>query len=152
MSMAGLDIFDITIQKTQVWLNDLMDELGWETRDRHKAYLVLRTVLHTLRDRLTVEEAAQLGAQLPMLVRGFYYEGWTPHKMPIRERHKEEFLGHVKQAFQRDENVDPETLLRAALRVLERHVSAGEIDDVQHLLPKHVRELWPETGQKGIWS
>ena len=64
----------------------------------------------------------------------------------------EEFLDHVRRAFQRDENVDSETLLRAALCVLERHVTAGEIDDVQHLLPKELQELWPKTGQKGIWS
>jgi uncharacterized protein (DUF2267 family) len=64
------------MQKTQIWLKDLMSQLDWEDRP-HKAYLALRTVLHALRDRLTVEEAVQLGAQLPMLVRGFYYEGWT---------------------------------------------------------------------------
>ena len=74
--MTGLDVFDTTVHKTHVWLNDIMQELGWE--DRHKAYLGLRTTLHALRDRLTVEETAQLAAQLPMLIRGLYYEGWDP--------------------------------------------------------------------------
>ncbi|HEY5940705.1 MAG TPA: non-homologous end-joining DNA ligase [Gemmatimonadales bacterium] len=32
----------------------------------------------TLRDRLTVEETAHPGAQLPMLIRGSYYAGWEP--------------------------------------------------------------------------
>ena len=66
-----------------------MGELDWE--NEHKAYLALRTVLHTLRDRLSVEEAVQLGAQLPMLIRGFYYEGWTLKQKPTKERHKTEF-------------------------------------------------------------
>ena len=70
------EVFDTTIQKTQVWLNDLMSELDWEDKP-HKAYMALRTVLHALRDRLMVVVAVQLGAQLPMLIRGFYYEGWT---------------------------------------------------------------------------
>ncbi|HEY7713558.1 MAG TPA: DUF2267 domain-containing protein, partial [Candidatus Binatia bacterium] len=62
------DVFEGTLQKTQIWLNDIMTELDWHDQP-HKAYLALRTVLHALRDRLTVEEAVQLGAQLPMLVR-----------------------------------------------------------------------------------
>jgi uncharacterized protein (DUF2267 family) len=33
-------------------------------------------MLHALRDRLPPEIAVHLSAQLPMLVRGIYYEGW----------------------------------------------------------------------------
>jgi uncharacterized protein (DUF2267 family) len=75
MSATGLDVFDQTLQKTNIWLKEIMDDLG---PDRQRAYHALRAVLHTLRDRLTVEEAAHLSAQLPLLVRGIYFEGWHP--------------------------------------------------------------------------
>jgi uncharacterized protein (DUF2267 family) len=70
MSSAGVEVFDSTLQKTSQWLNDLMMDMGWQ--DRQMAYSTLRAVLHTLRDRLTADEAVDLGAQLPMLIRGFY--------------------------------------------------------------------------------
>lgn len=90
MSATGLDVFDTTIQKTNNWLNELMELAGLQ--QRQGAYLALRATLHALRDRLPVDEVAQLGAQLPMLVRGFYYEGWDPTPKPVRARHKEEFV------------------------------------------------------------
>ena len=136
------DVFDGTLQKTQIWLNDLKSELGWENHP-HKAYLALRTVLHALRDRLTLEEAVQLGAQLPMLVRGFYYEGWTLKGKPHKERHKEDFLAHIKEAFKDDVTVRPESIARAVFKVLARHTSKGEIEDVKNMLPKALQELWP---------
>ena len=139
---AGREVFDGTIQKTETWLNELMAELEWEGK-LDKTYFALRTVLHALRDRLTVEEALQLGAQLPMLVRGFYYEGWTLKGKPHKERHKEDFLAHVKDAFKNDVTVRPESVVRAVFRVLERHTSDGEIEDVKNSLPKAIRELWP---------
>jgi uncharacterized protein (DUF2267 family) len=136
------DLFDGTLQKTQIWLNDLMAELEWEGKP-DKTYFALRTVLHALRDRLTVEEAVQLGAQLPMVVRGFYYEGWTLKGKPHKERHKKDFLDHVKAAFKNDVTVHPESVVRAVFRVLERHTSDGEIEDVKQSLPKAILELWP---------
>jgi uncharacterized protein (DUF2267 family) len=136
------EIFENTMQKTQIWLKDLMQDLDWEDRP-HKAYLALRTVLHALRDRLPVEEAVQLGAQLPMLVRGFYYEGWTPKNKPHKERHKEQFLDHMRDAFRNDVTVNPQQVVRAVFRVLQRHTSSGEINDVKHVMPKSLQELWP---------
>ena len=144
MSITGIDAFDKTLQKTHVWLNEIMQEMGWES-ERHKAYLGLRTVLHALRDRLTVEEAVQLGAQLPMLIRGFYYEGWKLSGKPVRERHEEEFLSHIKAVFRDDVTVDPKRLARAVLKLLASRVSAGEIEDIQHLLPRELRALWPKA-------
>jgi len=62
------EVFGTTLQKTNLLLKQLGDTLHWD--DHHKAYHGLRAVLHALRDRLPVPEAAHLGAQLPMLVRG----------------------------------------------------------------------------------
>jgi Uncharacterized conserved protein (DUF2267) len=70
MSSTGLEVFDKTVQTTNAWLNEIIEIIG---PDRHRAYRVLAAVLHSLRDRLTVNEAAQLGAQLPILLRGIYY-------------------------------------------------------------------------------
>ena len=140
MSMTGLDVFDATLQKTNIWLKDIMQELRWE--DRHKAYVSLRTTLHALRDRLTLEETAQFGAQLPMLIRGLYYEGWTPTGKPDKVRHKADFLAPIRAYFQDDWDVEPEEVARAVLHVITAHVSAGEIEDIKLLLPKELKELW----------
>src|SRR6516225_9161143 len=93
MSLSTIAPIEGTIHTTNCWLKELMEELGWD--DRQRAYHALGAVLHALRDRLTVAEAADLGAQLPMLIRGLYYEGWTPNGKPIKERRKEDFLAHI---------------------------------------------------------
>ncbi|MGZ3584262.1 MAG: DUF2267 domain-containing protein [Ktedonobacterales bacterium] len=145
MSATGLDVFDTTLQKTNSWLQDLMQTLDWA--DRHMAYSALRATLHALRDHLTVEEVAQLGAQLPMLIRGFYYEGWNPTGKPLRERHLEQFLAHIEQQLRDDDRVDilaaSEQVARAVFQVLSQRISKGEIEDVRHVLPAEIRALWP---------
>jgi uncharacterized protein (DUF2267 family) len=142
---TGLDVFDTTIQKTNLWLKDLMRELGWE--DRHQAYEGLRVTLQTLRDRLTVEEAAQLGAQLPLLQRGTFYEGWHPTGHPTKERHLEAFLAPIWVHFRNDPGVDPEEVARAVFKILAHYISAGEMQDIQQTLPKELHALWPTRTQ-----
>jgi uncharacterized protein (DUF2267 family) len=140
MNAAFNEIFSKTLDKTHIWLTDLMQELDWT--DEHKAYLALRAVLHTLRDRLTVEEAADLAAQLPMLVRGFYFEGWHPAGTPVKERHQKQFLDHVRDYFKNDDSVVPEKVVRAVFKLLRRRVSRGEVKDIGQILPGEVRVLW----------
>src|SRR6266540_3290801 len=73
MSATGLDVFDKTLQTTHTWLDEIMRTVG---PDRQVAWHVLGAVLRVLRDRLPVGLAAHLGAQLPILVRGVYYDQW----------------------------------------------------------------------------
>ena len=145
MSATGLEVFDTTLQKTNSWLHDLMQALGWA--DRHKAYTALRATLHALRDRLSVEGVAQLGAQLPMLIRGFYYEGWDPTGKPLRIRQKEQFLARIELELRGDERFDDlvpvERIAQAVFMLLTQRVSAGEIENVKHVMPADIRELWP---------
>lgn len=139
MAMTGLASFDKTIQKTNEWLEELM--ASYDGLDREKAYLALRATLHTLRDRLPVEEAVQLGAQLPMLIRGFYYEGWRPTGKPVKE-HRQEFLGHVGEALSGCGLGRPEDVVRSVFGLLFHRISKGEMEDVRQSLPKDIRELF----------
>ena len=143
--MRTLAILDRSVQKTNLWLRDVNCELSWFTFQR--GYLALRAVLHALRDRLTTPEVAQLGAQLPIFIRGMYYEGWNPSRTPIKSRGKELFLRQVRAEFAntRNPDVDAEGITRAIFRVLCKHISEGELDQVKNLLPHELRDLWPEN-------
>ena len=141
MSSTGLRVFDHTVHLSDAWLKELGIQLGWT--DRQSAYAALRSVLHALRDRMSVDEAAQLGAQLPMLLRGVYYEGWHPAGKPLKERHKAQFFDHVRQEIRRDGNFDPEPVVEAVFELLANRISTGEIDDIKGLLPAELRALWP---------
>lgn len=139
---AVREIFDETLQKTQLWLQEVQAELGCD--DLRTAYVALRATLHVLRDRISAPEAAHLGAQLPMLVRGFYYEGWRPAAKPLKERHRPELLERIGREFGGGiRPVDPEQAARAVFRVVARHVSVGQIDEIKESLPAAMRELWP---------
>jgi uncharacterized protein (DUF2267 family) len=139
MSATGLKVFDSTIQTTNIWLDEIMKDLGWS--DRHRAYHALRSVLHTLRDRLSVDEAAQLSAQLPLLVRGVFFEGWHPAHKPVKERRQEQFVAHVSESFALDTEADPEQITRSVLKVLAKHLDPGEVDSLRRVLPPQVQEL-----------
>jgi uncharacterized protein (DUF2267 family) len=140
MQTTHVDALDRTIQKTNEWLKAIQHELG--AADRHEAYLALRAVLHALRDRLPPHEVLHLGAQLPMLVRGIFYEGWRLESGPGLARTRGEFLGAVVVEAG-GANLGPEHAARAVFKVLRDRISAGEIDDVRSALPAGVRELWP---------
>jgi len=140
MSQSRPKVFDTTLQKTTLWLNDIMEEMGW--KDRQHAYGALRAVLHALRDRLIPDEAVHLGAQLPMLIRGFYYEGWHPAGKPLKYRHKDDFLDRVAQESPMLAGPELERTITAVFHVLETHMPGEEIDQVRRQLPPEVRELW----------
>jgi uncharacterized protein (DUF2267 family) len=83
-------------------------------------------------------------AQLPILVRGLYYDQWHhPAGKPARLRHKEEFLAAVTAGLDDIGPIDPEDATRAVFAVLEHHIAPGEIEDVKAMLPTHLRDLWP---------
>lgn len=140
MSLTGLEVFDGTLHKTNTWLKEIEQELG---PGRRRAYQALRAVLHCLRDRLPIDEATQLGDQLPMLIRGIYYEAWHPAGKPERIRSREEFLAWIDAHLAKAAGpIDPKDAARAVFQVLETHVSAGEIRDVMQALPEQTRALW----------
>jgi uncharacterized protein (DUF2267 family) len=124
VSATGVKAFDSTLHTTHVWLNEVCEEMGW-ARDPERAYHALRSVLHALRDRLHPDEAAGLAAQLPLLLRGSFYEGWHPAGKPVRSRSAGELLAPVASTFQGESVALPAGVARGMSCVLKRHVSAG---------------------------
>ncbi|MEX0676083.1 MAG: DUF2267 domain-containing protein [Pirellulales bacterium] len=139
MTVDTVAVFEHTIEVTHTWLIDLMERLGWH--EKHRAYIALRAVLHALRDRISVDDSAHLAAQLPMLIRGFYYEGYHPAGKPLAERKKAEFLAHVAAECS-DENRNDGRVTQAVFQVLAKHVTPGEVQKIKGVLPAEIRSLW----------
>lgn len=139
MSMTGLRQFDETVHLSNTWLKGVMDRLEWT--ERADAYRAMRATLHTLRDHLPMEAAAHLAAQLPMLLRGVYYEGWRPSAQTPADRSEEAFLEPIARAFDRDIFTKPGRVAHACWQVIESHISPGESQQVLHHLPKAARRI-----------
>jgi uncharacterized protein (DUF2267 family) len=140
MAATGLDVWDKTVQTTNIWLDDIMAEIG---PDRRVAWHVLSAVLRALRDRMPLELAVHLGAQLPLLVRGAYYDQWHPAGKPERRRELDEFLDGVSDKLGNIRPVNLQDATRAVFRTLSRHVDRGQVTKVMGALPQQVRDVWP---------
>ena len=116
-------------------------------RDKQLAWHVLGAVLRTVRDRVPVNLAAHLGAQLPLLVRGAYYDQWRPSETPHRWRSVEDFAGSVSRELSTERPVDVIEAACAVFRVLDHHVEPNQIAKVRQALPEGVRDLWPPDGR-----
>ena len=137
--MMGITTLDHTIQETNVWLKRIEEELRLD--NRQQAYNALRAVLHALRDRVPPEVAVKLGAQLPLLVRGIYYEGWHPATTPTRERHVEDFAQHVLSQLPREFPVEAAAVARGVFEVLWETLDPGEFEKVMNHLPVELRAM-----------
>jgi uncharacterized protein (DUF2267 family) len=140
MTTTGLKVFDETLQVTNSWLKDMMELL--HTDDRHLAYRGLRAVLHALRDELEPELAVHLAAQLPMLVRGFYYEDWKPSRTPTPNRHLDAFHQAIRKQMRGYPEVQPDRLMAAVFDLLAARITVGEVQKVARSLPREIRDLW----------
>lgn len=146
MSATGLDVFDKSLQTTNIWLKEIM-EMEAIGQDRQLAWRVLGAVLHTLRDRLSVDQVAHLGAELPIIIRGLYYDQWHPAGKPEKERRAEEFVARVNDELRDTRRVDPDEAARAVFMVLSNHVSLGQVEKIRQSLPEDIRRLWPDRAR-----
>ena len=146
MSTSGVAALDHTVQETNAWLRAVAEQLHFE--DRQHAYNALRAVLHALRDRLPPEIAVHLGAQLPMLVRGIYYEGWHMAGKPTKERNAQEFADHVLKELPPQFPMDPLTVTRGVFEILWEKLDPGEFAKLMNHLPDSLRTLRARVAQR----
>jgi uncharacterized protein (DUF2267 family) len=129
------------VQQSQEWLKELCEKAG--LADEAEALSVFREVLHQLRNRLTVEEGVQLAAQLPLIFRGIYFEGWMPGHVPDKSvKTKQQFLDKLTIDML-PRRLPPETMVTAVFELLTHHLDPGEISDVIAVLPDELKGLWP---------
>lgn len=137
MALTNVDSLDRSIAKTNAWLADVAE--GFGTDDRRFAYRMMRAWLHALRDRLTVQVAAHFAAQLPELLRGVFYDGWNPSRVPLKYGPDEYVTRFAREAAIHDSDVAKAAAVVTA--VIRMHVSGGLVDEVLGLLPADLREL-----------
>lgn len=139
MVETGFTTFDTTVNKTNHVLRAIEEAYGWPKGRRNRSYSALRVVLHTLRDRLTVDEVARLGSQLPMLTRGIYYGSWDPRRLPI-EMNAGEFMARVRSTLPdkilEEIDGDVERLVHTVVHALREHVDEGEWEGIRSVVPK----------------
>lgn len=136
----SIETFNQTLEKSHLWLKDLKRIGNFNSEE--EAYSILRATLHAIRDRLIVNQAVHLAAELPMLIRGLYYEGWKPEATP-QEMSKNEFIETVRANLHQASNtIDPETGAKAIFHLLERKISSGEISHIKSELPTDLKEFW----------
>jgi uncharacterized protein (DUF2267 family) len=139
MSATGLDVFDKSLQTTNIWLDEVMADIG---PDRQVAWHVLGAVLRALRDRVPAPLAAHLGAQLPLIVRGAYYDGYHPNAEPMRLRTQDAFLAHVEEGLHGIRPIDARDAVCSVLDVLSAHLPRGQCAKVRDALPDDLKALW----------
>lgn len=140
--MKEHDLIESSVTTSRQWLHELWQSLDLEEDDAGRALHALRAGLHAIRDRLPASEAVHLGAQLPTLVRGIYYDGFKLTNDTSKIRNRAEMIERVQRELDPDKRLYAPAVLHAVIALLEHHVSAGEIDKMVATLPKAIAELW----------
>lgn len=141
MSATDIPGFARSVHQTHIWLRDICEAL--DDPRRQMAYHALRGVLFALRDRLPVGEVFDLSSQLPLLIRGVFFEAYRPENKP-ESFDRDAFLDRVRAELQAAGGGNPEHATRAVLDVLQYHIADGEIDQIRRALPASIRKLWPQ--------
>ncbi|VTZ28527.1 conserved hypothetical protein [Methylocella tundrae] len=146
MGDAQIPALEHANQQTNLWLKRIAAEHHLERR--HDAYSALRAVLHALRDRLTPEQAVHFGAQLPIVIRGVYYEGWRIAGKPIDDKHVDEFVQRVAAELPPQFPRDALAMTRAVFQLLFEELDPGETAKIIDTLPAALKALWPPAARR----
>lgn len=132
-----------THEHTAEIIKALMNSGGFS--DENEAFILLRATLKALRDRIDPHEAMHLAAQLPVLLRGFYIEGFdfsSMSKPKNQSKDVEGFLAEVKNHLQGYDYLNLEQTVPEVMNVIFDFISEGEVEHVLTHLPKEVQEFF----------
>ena len=107
------------------------------------------SVLHALEQRIIADERRHLESQLPSRLRELLSASIPREHLPARKIDRDAFLSMVAVDVGAE---NAESAVRAVFEVLSELVSAGEIVNVVHQLPRDLREFWPESVRQATRS
>jgi uncharacterized protein (DUF2267 family) len=140
MSATGLRSFDHSLMETREWIKDIKDELKYDNDE--DAYESTRAILHVVRDRLTIEEAANFASQLPMLLKGVYYESYRPEKTPLKIKDPQAFFDRVSEELPQDKKNESSRITKAFMKVVRKHVTEGLLEKMENQFPENLKEIF----------
>jgi len=151
MAQNDLHLLDQSLEEANKWLEEIAQEMRGV--DRQVAYHALRGVLFAIRDRIPPDDAHNLAAQLPIIIRGIYFEGYKPAGKPLKFRDSQQFLDYILNELTTtgDEGRVLDAF-RAVLTVLDRRLSGNEIGRIRQIMPEEIRNIWPELTQETTTS
>ncbi|WP_281951910.1 DUF2267 domain-containing protein [Nitrosophilus kaiyonis] len=139
--------FEKDVQKAHEFLKELSQEIGC-AGDERRAGRVLRAVLRVLRRRVSPEEYMDFIAQLPMCIKAMAVDGWKLSSFPDKNiKSAEDFIKAVmdedKRASENDfgDEEQANDIVKKVFHFLKKHISSGEVKDMEAELPKAVKEL-----------
>ena len=139
-------IIERAYQDAEVWLIRIAEGLE-RPGELQDAYHALRAVLHNVRDNLLSDEAMDLASQLPVLIRGIYFEGYRLSDRPLKHRSREKFLGALRDQLESEAglSLEPEQCARVVFGILDEHLDDGQAAQVRDMLHKEIQQLWPPS-------
>ena len=139
--------FEKYAQEGNLFLKKLAGELGHP--DEHgRTGIVLRAVMHTLRDRLTVSESLHLLSQLPMFLKAVYVDNWKYREKPVGYKSIEEFTNAVEEHQEQygeqefSWSKSTEEIVKIVLHELGTYISRGELENIMAQMPEELEELF----------
>jgi uncharacterized protein (DUF2267 family) len=141
--MTSIPILDKNIHQTMTWIYAIEDTCGWDNDNPKRTFAALRAVLHTLRDMLPVESAIHLSAQLPLFIRGLFFENWSTHSNKQKIRKSQDFIIQVAEELAPYPDMNVSEVIKCVLQVLSERISVGEYEKILAILPKELKYMFP---------
>ena len=142
--------FDKFAAEGNEFINELSRNLGHEN-NKAQVGILLRAVLHELRDCLTFAQSLNLISQFPMFLKALYVEQWKHSEHPPRIKTLEEFANRVEEEQrkfgERQFNWNESTidLVSTVLNTLyKKYLTEGQIEDMRAELGGELKSLFPE--------
>ncbi|MCF8304270.1 MAG: DUF2267 domain-containing protein [Bacteroidales bacterium] len=165
---AWQEIFDITGKNKEVimalnfdkyahegnaFVKRLAEDLG-HPEEISRVGIILRAVLHAVRDKLTISESLDMIAQLPMFLKAVYVDNWSYMEKPLRYSSAEEFTEEVKKRqkqlgeTQFDWDKPTVEIVKIVINHIGQYITQGELDDIVAQMPKDLKNVVEEGVEK----